>query len=62
MILSIEKSREPRSHTCTKKCVSDETTGFVLDPHDEKAWAQSLLDITKNPNQASAIGQNGYRD
>ena len=41
--------------------VSDGTTGYVLDPHDEKAWAQCILDIIKNPNQASAIGQNGYQ-
>ncbi|MGC1708432.1 MAG: glycosyltransferase family 4 protein [Nitrosotalea sp.] len=41
--------------------VSNKTTGFVLDPHDEKIWAQCLLDIIKNSNQASTIGQNGYQ-
>ncbi len=41
--------------------VSDGTTGFVLDPHDEKAWARCLVDMIKNPSQASVIGQNGYQ-
>lgn len=41
--------------------VSNETTGYVLDPHDEKAWAQCILDMIKNPSQASAIGKNGYQ-
>ena len=41
--------------------VSNGVTGFVLDPHDEKAWAQALLDIIKNPAKATAIGQNGYQ-
>ena len=41
--------------------VSNGTTGYVLDPHDEKAWAQCILDIIKNPSQASTVGQNGYQ-
>lgn len=41
--------------------VSNGTTGFVLDPHDEKAWAQCILDIIKNPSSASTVGQNGYQ-
>ncbi len=40
--------------------VSDGITGHVLDPHDENAWAQALLDIIKDPADAAKIGQNGY--
>ena len=40
--------------------VSNKITGYVLDPYDEKVWAQCFLDIIKNPYQASVFGQNGY--
>ncbi|HJT10409.1 MAG TPA: glycosyltransferase family 4 protein [Candidatus Nitrosotalea sp.] len=41
--------------------VSDRVTGHVLDSHDEKVWAESLLNIIKNPDQARISGQNGYQ-
>ena len=41
--------------------VSDGVTGHVLDPHDEKKWAQALLEIIKNPDKAVMAGQNGYQ-
>jgi glycosyltransferase involved in cell wall biosynthesis len=41
--------------------VSDKVTGYVLDPHDEKAWAQALLEVIKNPDQVKVMGQNGYQ-
>ena len=40
--------------------VSNGTTGYVLDPHDEKAWARAILDIVKNPGWSARAGQNGY--
>ncbi len=41
--------------------VTNGITGLVLDPHDEKSWAQSILDIIKNPDQFAKYGQNGYQ-
>ncbi len=41
--------------------VSDGVTGHVLDSHDEKAWAQAILDVIKNPDQSTKYGQNGYQ-
>ncbi len=41
--------------------VADKVTGFVLDPHDETKWAQSMLDIIKDQNRTITLGQNGYQ-
>ncbi len=41
--------------------VSDGVTGHVLDSHDEKAWAQAILDVIENPDQSTKYGQNGYQ-
>ncbi len=41
--------------------VSNGVTGCVLNPHDENAWAQTLLDIIKNPDKTRVTGQNGYK-
>lgn len=39
--------------------VSHEKNGYVLDPHDEKVWAEHLLRIIKNPQDALEMGKNG---
>ncbi|HJT09680.1 MAG TPA: glycosyltransferase family 4 protein [Candidatus Nitrosotalea sp.] len=41
--------------------VSNETTGYVLNPSDEKAWANCFLEVIKNPAKAMAYGQNGHQ-
>ncbi len=41
--------------------VSDEKNGFVLDPYDEKAWAEHLLKLIEKPSQASGMGQEGNK-
>ncbi|MGI0073079.1 MAG: glycosyltransferase family 4 protein [Nitrosotalea sp.] len=41
--------------------VSDGKNGFVLDPHDENQWADYLLRIKKNSQEASEMGKNGNR-
>jgi glycosyltransferase involved in cell wall biosynthesis len=41
--------------------VSHGTTGYVLDPHDEKKWADSILEISKDQAKASNYGNNGYQ-
>lgn len=41
--------------------ISDEKNGFVLDPYDEKVWAEHLLKLIKNPNQALEMGREGSK-
>ncbi|MGB9003978.1 MAG: glycosyltransferase family 4 protein [Nitrosotalea sp.] len=41
--------------------ISDEKNGFVLDPYDETAWAEHLLKLIKNPNQALKMGKEGSK-
>ena len=41
--------------------VTHEENGYVLDPHDEKEWAEHLLKITKNPLEAYMMGKNGNK-
>ena len=42
--------------------VKHESTGYVLNPHDEKAWADCFLKLIKNPHEASLMGQNGKKE
>lgn len=39
--------------------VNHEKNGFVLDPYNENQWADYLLRIIKNPQEATKMGQNG---
>src|SRR6185437_13604009 len=41
--------------------VSDGKNGFVLDPYDEKSWAEHLLKLIKNPSQALEMGSEGSK-
>lgn len=41
--------------------VSDGKNGFVLDPYDEKAWAEHLLKLIENPSLALEMGQDGSK-
>jgi glycosyltransferase involved in cell wall biosynthesis len=41
--------------------VTHESTGFVLDPHDQNVWASHLLKLIKNPELALTMGQNGNK-
>jgi glycosyltransferase involved in cell wall biosynthesis len=39
--------------------ISHGKNGFVLGPHDEKVWAEHLLKMIKDPNQAIIMGKEG---
>ena len=41
--------------------VSDKKNGFVLDPYDETKWAEHLLKLIENPNQALEMGREGSK-
>lgn len=41
--------------------VSNGVTGYVLNPYDEKIWADCLVEIIKNPQKALMTGQNGFQ-
>ena len=34
-------------------------TGFVLNPSDEKEWAEHILRLVKNPQESQRMGKNG---
>jgi len=35
-------------------------TGYVLNPNDEKIWAECLLKLAKNPHESEKMGKNGF--
>ncbi|MFI5415797.1 MAG: glycosyltransferase family 4 protein [Nitrososphaerales archaeon] len=39
--------------------VIDKKNGHVLDPQDERCWAEQMLRIIKKPSDASTMGKNG---
>src|SRR6185437_842633 len=41
--------------------VSDGKNGFVLDPYDEKSWAEHLLQLIENPSYALEMGREGSK-
>lgn len=36
-------------------------TGLVIDPHNGKKWAESIIQLIKNPNLSDQMGEAGYR-
>jgi len=39
--------------------VQNNETGYVVDPHDEKAWAECIVKILQNPDVAKKMGEKG---
>jgi len=39
--------------------VQNNETGYVVDPHDEKAWAECIVKILQNPDVAEKMGAKG---
>jgi len=39
--------------------VQNNETGYVVDPHDEKAWAECIVKILQNPDVAEKMGGKG---
>ena len=39
--------------------ITHKETGFVLDPYDEKAWAEHILQLIKEPQKSQIMGKNG---
>jgi len=39
--------------------ISNNETGYVLDPHDEKEWANKILELVKNPEISEKMGIKG---
>lgn len=40
--------------------VTDKVTGFVISPYDEIKWAEMLIEIIQNPENAAKMGYAGY--
>ena len=43
----------------TSDIINHEETGFVLNPNDEKEWAEHILKLIKNPQESQRMGKNG---
>jgi len=39
--------------------INDGQSGFLVEPHDNKGFAERIIHILKNPDDAKAVGQNG---
>lgn len=39
--------------------INDGQGGFLVEPHDNKGFAERIIHILKNPDDAKAVGQNG---
>jgi len=41
--------------------VENNKTGLVIDPHDEKRWADAIIGLIKNPLESERMGENGNK-
>ena len=41
--------------------IQHEKTGLVIDPNDEKKWAEKIIQLIKNPNFSDEMGRNGNK-
>ncbi len=41
--------------------VEDQKTGYAIDPHDEKKWAEKIIHLIKEPEISQKMGENGYK-
>ena len=39
--------------------IQHENTGFVIEPHDKKTWAQSIIRLIEDPDLSKNMGNNG---
>ena len=42
--------------------ISDKETGFILNPNDEKVWAEYILRLMKNPQESQIMGKAGNHE
>lgn len=40
--------------------VEDQKTGYLIDPHDEKKWAERIIKLIKEPEISQKMGQAGF--
>lgn len=41
--------------------VEDNKTGMILDPYDETRWAEAMISLVNNPENAKRMGEAGYQ-
>jgi len=39
--------------------IENNQTGLLIDPHNEKKWADAIIDLIKNPQESERMGKNG---
>ena len=41
--------------------IVDQKTGYLIDPHDEKKWAEKIISLIKEPELSNKMGEEGYK-
>jgi glycosyltransferase involved in cell wall biosynthesis len=41
--------------------IENQETGYVIDPENEEKWADSILNLIKNPDESKRMGKNGFK-
>ena len=41
--------------------IEDSKTGYLVDPHDEKKWAEKIISLIKEPETTHKMGEEGYK-
>ena len=41
--------------------VENQKTGYLIDPHDEKKWAEKIIQLIKEPELSNKMGEEGYK-
>ncbi len=42
--------------------IQDSETGFVIEPYNEKAWAEKIIHLIKNPSVSDDMGKKGLQE
>lgn len=43
------------------KIIENNKTGFVIDPYDEKQWAEKIIQLINHPNKSDEMGREGNK-
>lgn len=41
--------------------IEDQKIGYLIDPHDEMAWAEKIIKLIKDPKLSQNMGESGYQ-
>ena len=41
--------------------IENQKTGYLINPHDENAWAEQIIKLIKEPEISQKMGEEGYK-